>query len=266
MKAAPADPIRRKYRMTLREWFFILLLAVLLHILFFCLFRPLPNEFAETNHHLRHTRFLDEKNQRVFARLNDLRYWLRYTEPERLLKPDFETGFSLICGQNEISIPDPDRFRHRLYESLAGNTGVPEKVFPVRSAADFQDDAELTPVPFRSTPPAAATVLPERYPVWTDEQGRIKYGLFRRDGAFARLTKSSPADRPSVLCLTLQPNRFPQVKVLRSCGDPKLDMLAVRQLKAGYTDPDGRQKAAVKYFTVYWKMPDLETIRKEQFR
>ena len=252
--------------MTARDWLFVLFLAVLLHVLFFCLFRPLPNRIAESNHRRRYIRFLDEKKPRVFSRLDDLRYWLRYTEPERLLKPDFQTGFSLICGRNEISIPDPDRFSPRLYETLAGNSGVPEKVFPVRLPADFQDDAMTMPVPFSGTPPETVARLPEQYPVWTDERGSVKYGLFRPDAAFARLAASARADRPSVLYLMLQPNRFPQVKVLRSCGDPKLDMLAVRQLKAGYTDPEGCRKETVKYFTVFWKMPDFETIRKEQFR
>ncbi|MBO4648438.1 MAG: hypothetical protein J5806_09805 [Lentisphaeria bacterium] len=262
---AVADPIHRRYRMTPREWLLVLLAAVFAHVLFFFLFRPLPNQISESNRHLRYIRFLDENDQPAISRLDDLRYWLRYTEPERLLKPDFENGFSLICGRNEVSIPDPDRFSHRLYETLAVNNRVPEKVFPVRSPADFPDDAELTPVPFRGTSPDSAP-LPERYPVWTDEQGSITYGLFRPDAAFVRLAKSSRADRPSVLCLTLQPNRFPRVKMLSSCGDPRLDMLAVRQLKARYTDPEGHQKAAVKYFTVYWKMPDLETIRKEPLR
>jgi|GEM_PF-2566702 len=266
MKSAHADSIHRKYRMTAREWLIVLLLAVLLHVLFFCLFRPLPNRIAESNHHLRYTRFLDEKNRRTISRLEDLRYWLCYTEPEQLLKPDFKNGFSLICGRNEISIPVPDRFSHRLYENLTGNSRVPEKVFPVRSPADFHDDAEPVPIPFRAASSKTAVSKPEQYPVWTDELGGIRYGLFRPDAAFVRLVKSSRADRPSVLCLTLQPNRFPQVKVLRSCGDPKLDMLAVRQLKAGYTDPEGRQKEMVKYFTVFWKMPDLNSIRKEQFR
>ena len=264
MRAA-VDPIHRKYRMTAREWLLVLLAAVFAHVLFFFLFRPLPDQIAESDPHRRYTRLLNESDLGKVSRQADLRYWLRYTEPERLLKPDFENGFSLVCGRNEVSIPDPDQFSHRLYETLAGNNRVPEKVFSVRSPADFPVDAELTPVPFRVTSPEAAP-LPERYPVWTDECGSIKYGLFRPDAAFARLVKSSRADRPSVLCLTLQPKRFPQVKVLRSCGDPRLDMLAVRQLKAQYTDPEGHQKAAVKYFTVFWKMPDLETIRKEQFR
>ena len=265
MRSAPADPVHRKYRMTAREWLVVLLAAVLLHVLFFCLFRPLPNRFAESDPHRRHTRFLYESDLRKVSRLGDLRYWLRYTEPERLLKPDFENGFSLICGRNEISIPVPDRFSHRLYESLAGNSGVPEKVFPMRSPADFPDDADLAPVPFRAASQKTA-VLPERYPVWTDEQGAVKYGFFHRDTPSFRLVRAARTDLPSVLCLTLQPGRFPQVKVLRSCGDPKLDMLAVRQLKAGFTDPEGNRKAAVKYFTVYWKMPNLEAIRKEQFR
>ena len=98
MRSAPADPVHRKYRMTAREWLVVLLAAVLLHVLFFCLFRPLPNRFAESDPHRRHTRFLYESDLRKVSRLGDLRYWLRYTEPERLLKPDPEIYRRAIAG------------------------------------------------------------------------------------------------------------------------------------------------------------------------
>ena len=252
-----------KHRMTAKEWLLVFLLALTIHILLFSIFVPLPSSFAESSGDRPFTIFLEE--QKMDLRRQDpygLKYWLRYSDPERLLKPDPETGFSMFQGRNELSIPESDRIPFHLYEAVSIYR---EPVLPLsaeRTIADFCSGADMPVFP----------LLPDRnfsqnvqYPLWTDETGSISEGLFQADDKSLRLLKQQHASAPSVLRLTLQKDRVPSVLLLRSCGNPKLDSLAVRQLKIRKANflPLNSSGPCVKYFTVHWQKPDLKSITKE---
>ena len=252
-----------KHRMTSKDWLVVFLAALVIHFLLFSIFVPMPSSFAESSGDRPFTVFLEE--QKMDLRRKDpyrLQYWLRYSDPERLLKPDPETGFSMFQGRNELTIPEPRQLPSHLYDSVAVYR---EPVLPLpaeRTVADFCSGADMPVFP----------PLPERrlsknvqYPLWTDEAGRISEGLFLADDKSFRVLKQQHASAPSILKLTLRKERVPDVLLLRSCGNPKLDSLAVRQLKIRKDNflPMRSSGPFVKYFTVHWKIPDLKSIPKE---
>ena len=168
----------------------------------------------------------------------------------------------MFQGRNELTIPDPGGIPFRLYETSAVYREPVLRLSPGRSVSDFSSGMPvpvIPPLPDRRIFPAA------HYPLWTDEAGLISQGLFLNDDKSLRILKQQHASAPAVLRLTLQNGRIPEVLLLRSCGNPVLDDLAVRQLisrKANF-QPLPSSEPAVKYFTVFWQAPDLESIRKE---
>ena len=259
----PAGNPAVKHSMSAKEWIVVFLVALALHSLLFFLFVPMPDSFDESASGSRFTLYLEEEKLDLHKQdPHGLQYWLRYSDPELILKPDPETGFSMFQGRNELTIPDPAGIPFRLYETSAVYHEPVLRLSPGRSISDF-----ITGIPVPVIPP-----LPDRrifpaahYPLWTDEAGRISQGLFLNDDKSLRILKQQHAAAPAVLRLTLQNGRIPEVLLLRSCGNPALDDLAVRQLvsrKANF-QPLPSSGTCVKYFTVYWQAPDLDSIRKE---
>ena len=258
------NPVR-KHGVTIQEWLLIFLVALAAHLLLFSLFRPVPYNIAESHSGTRYTVFLDEKDLGELSTHDDpheLGYWLRYTDPERLLKPDFEAGFSMVCGKNEISVPDPVQFRHALFKPVFRRRFPADRSYPERFLPDFVSGAGMPVFPHGVKTPAPVAEM--EYPIWTDETGKISGGLFYADRDSVRLIKRQRAAGPGVFRLLLREDHFPEVELLRSCGNSKLDMLAVRQLKARKANFEPGKRPLVKYFTVVWRMPDLNTVRKER--
>lgn len=252
-----------KHCMSAKEWLLVFLTALALHALLLSLFTPMPDSFAESSSDPRYTLILEE--QKLDLQRQDphgLLYWLRYSDPERILKPDPETGFSMFQGRNELTIPDPARVPFHLYETSAAYREPVLKLPRERSLSDFSSGPE---VPVMSPLPDRRLFPDVQYPLWSDETGRLSQGLFLADDPSLRILKKQQAAQPSVLRLTLQNDRIPEVLLLRSCGNPTLDSLAVRQLmirKANF-QPLPSAEPCVKFFTVYWQKPDLKSIRKE---
>ena len=252
-----------KHCMTPREWLLVFFLALALHILLFSIFQPMPHAVSESSGDKPYTLLLEE--QKLDLQRKDphgLQYWLRFSDPERLLKPDPETGFSMFQGRNDFSIPDPARFPFRLYDSVSLYREPLSPLPSERSVTVFSSGVDIPVVP----PAPNRRIFPNvQYPLWTDENGRISEGLFLSDDRSLRVLKQQKASAPSVLRLTLQNDRIPAVLLLRSCGNPKLDSLAIRQLKIRKANfmPLPSSAPLVKYFTVYWQMPDLKSLPKE---
>lgn len=249
--------------MSSKEWLLVFLAAVVLHALLFSLFAPMPDSFAESSIDPRYTLILEEQKLDLDRQdPHGLQYWLRYSDPERILKPDPETGFSMFQGRNQLTIPDPARVPFHLYETSAAYREPVLKLPPERSLADFSSGPRfpvMPPLPDRRLFPAV------QYPLWSDESGLLSQGLFLADEQSLQILKKQQAAVPAVLRLTLQNDRIPEVLLLRSCGNPVLDSLAVRQLmirKANF-QPLPSSGPCVKYFTVCWQKPDLKSIRKE---
>ena len=249
--------------MSTKEWLLVFLVALALHALLLSLFAPMPDSFSESSRDPRYTLILEE--QKLDLQRKDphgLQYWLRYSDPERILKPDPETGFSMFQGRNELTIPDPARVPFHLYEISAAYREPVLKLPSERSISDFSAVPAVPVIP----PHPDRRLFPDvQYPLWTDETGQLSQGLFLADEQSLRILKKQHAAEPELLRLTLRNGRIPEVLLLRSCGNPALDRLAVRQLmvrKANFRLLPSSEPC-IKYFTVCWQKPDLKSIRKE---
>ena len=126
MKPSGATVVR--HSMKAREWMMVLLAAIMLHAILLSLFKPLPRTISESSMDNRCTLFLEER--KLDLRRQDpygLYYWLRFTDPEQLLKPNYTAGFSMFVGQKDFSIPVPDAIPQNLFEASAGYR-IPETV------------------------------------------------------------------------------------------------------------------------------------------
>ena len=259
----PCPKIRNRAAISARAWLLIFLTALALHLLLFLLFRPLRENVAESRNNDRYVIFLTEEE--LAGKRSDphrIRYWLHYMDPERVLKSDPVSGFSMFSGKSEVSAPDPQRFHHAAFRPSPMFHFRPESFTPERSISDYAAGVGIpvmNPPSVQKTPPAAV-----RFPVWTDEAGNIVSGLFHRDKSSLQLLEKNRSAKPTLLRLTLRPAGFPDVEVLRSCGNPKLDMLAVRQLKVRQENFEPGASPQVKYFTVSWQAPGRESILEEK--
>ena len=249
-----------KHRMSVRDWLLVSAIAVLIHLLLFLLFRPLPHQVVERTSGTRYTLYLEESKLNALPEDPlELRYWLHYTDPEQLLKPDRSAGFSMFCGRTEVKIPEPKQFRHDLFLARSPFRFPAEKPDAERLPKDFANGAGTPVLPHRMT--ATKTAAIRQYPVWTDDTGKISCGLFLADADSVQLLKQEKSAGTTILRLTSSPD-FPASIVLRqSCGNPKLDQLAIRQLTA-HTANLRTGKPQTIGFSVVWERPSLERIRK----
>lgn len=248
----------RNHAMNVKIWLLAFLAAAALHVLLALLFRPLPHHPVETRPDWRYTLFLSEKD--LIRGAEDpygLRYWLRYSDPELLVKPDRKYGFSVICARREESLPEPAAFRHGLFEALSGSGVSGSRLPDPRGIADLcpgiQDWIGVRSKPVKRAFTAAA------YPIWTDEQGAASAGLFRPDPAELQLLTQERAPGRTLLRLMLEKGRPPAVKIVRSCGNPKLDLLAKRQLLVRRENFSGHPWPQEKYFMVAWQTLTLKS-------
>jgi len=262
MKPSGASNI--KHCMTAREWLVVLLAAVLLHVILFLLFKPLPRMISESSKDNRCTLFLEE--QKLDLHRKDpfgLYYWLRFTDPEQLLKPNYTAGFSMFIGRNDFSIPSPNAIPQNLFEASA-RYRIPDAVPPLeRHPAVFAAGPDIPVVSHMAENPPAADNTPVRYPLWIDENGSWNSGLFLADEKSRRILSRHHSSNPTVLRLTFGKDMIPLVEVIRTCGNRELDMLAERQLKVRKANFDS-DSSQTKYFKVIWQAPKLKDILTEK--
>ncbi|OQA85465.1 MAG: hypothetical protein BWY31_01866 [Lentisphaerae bacterium ADurb.Bin242] len=230
----------------------ILLAAIALHGILLSLFTPIPKNVRERSRSSRFTVLCSPSD----VNGNDpyeLRYWLRFTDPESFLKPDPVSGFSLVRNMKTLSPPDPGEFQHDLF-ALFSEYGTPKKnTLPVRSLKDFENGFAL-PVVRHAVPPKIPAAEPS-YPIWTDEKGQVAFGLFLPDDDSLKILSRQKSENPTILHVLLQNDQPPDVRVMKSSGNRTLDLLARRQLAAFLGSnplPD-----AEKYYTVTWEAPAL---------
>lgn len=230
----------------------ILLVALSLHVILFSLFVPIPRNIRERAQESRFTVLCspDDVNARDPYQL---RYWLRFTDPESFLKPDPVSGFSLIRNMRTLSPPNPEDFQHDLFAlfSVSGSRTIP--VPAARSLKDF-DNGFSMPVVRRPLPLKIPTEEPA-YPVWTDEKGQTSIGLFLPDDDSTKILSRQKSENPTILQAIRQKGLPPEVRVLKSSGNRMLDLLARRQLAAFLGNNSSSDEE--KYYTVSWEAPSI---------
>ncbi len=230
----------------------ILLVAIALHVILFSLFTPIPKSVRERARGSRFTILCspaDVKNNDPY----ELRYWLRFTDPESFLKPDPVSGFSLIRNLRTLSPPNPEDFQHDLFV-LFSMSGTQQNAVPLsRSLKDF-DHGFAIPLVRHSVPSKIPAAEPA-YPVWTDEKGQVTLGLFLSDDDALKVLSRQKSENPTLLQVTQRKDLPPEVRVLKSSGNRTLDLLADRQLAAFFgNNPTSETE---KFFTVTWEAPAI---------
>ena len=252
----------RKHAISFSTWVVIFITALALHAILFSLFRPLQDGVAESSRNDRYTVFIEENDlTAVRSDPHKLRYWLRYMDPERVLKSDPDSGFSMFGGKMKVSMPDPAGFPHSLFRFSPEAESQPFPPIRERTLSDHVRGVEA-PVMFSASVPKPQAETAARYPIWTDDSGTVFSGLFYPDKDSLRILETEHSAKPTLLRLQVPRDGIPFVKILRSSGNVRLDMLAVRQLKIRKENFTAGTEPTVKYFMVSWQSPDHDSILK----
>lgn len=248
----PITAVSAKHASSLWAVGLILLFSVALHVILFSLFKPIPRNVKERSQSSRFTVLCSPKDV-INGDVYELRYWLCFMDPESFVKPDPAHGFSLVRSLKTLSPPNPEEFQHDLFALVSDRSIQKKNPFRARSLKEFESGFDL-PVEPHSSPPKIPAVEAQ-YPVWTDEKGQIRIGLFLQDEESMRILARQKSGTPTVLHLFLQNGMPPEVQVVRSSGNRTLDLLAKRQL-AVYIGNLSLPETE-KYFTVTWQAPPL---------
>lgn len=150
--------------------------------------------------------------------------WLDLNSPDSFIKPDLRRGYSALCQDKPAplqlaDLPDGTFLTPPALPRSAASIPAPRKTSEDTVAGVYgAAPASLTPPPFAVPRP----VVPAPIPGWVDSQGR-GHGL-DNGGRLAPGTATELQVEPAPRGL------YPRVRVLASCGDKELDMLAARQI------------------------------------
>ena len=179
--------------------------------------------------------------------------WMNILDAEHTIQPDRKYGFSV--GYQ----PPP----------------VEDLPLDLKNLVMNDDDtvADFLPVPWQDTRSRfrhlwrrpllnVSFVNPADYklkldwPAWLDEEEQVLPQLFDNPNEIReQVRKNPPPHHETVLRVTfLEPDVFPKVDVVYSCGDPSLDLAAVKTLTVkSENSPISTEKHIIPYFvTVKW--------------
>lgn len=239
------------------NWVILPLAALLFHVLLFSLFTPMKLQDETRTKHSRFTLMLRADPVQQESDPYELRYWMYYLDPEKMIKTDPEYGFSLIRERKRIHLPSPFHCPHRLYDQVRHFSAYPEKaLLPERGLQGLTsyDTEGLIP---RNRQTRNPEIAPVRYPLWVDHTGKKFSGFFLEDASSRKIFKRSVSGalRSTLLQLDLESGRIPVVTIRRSCGVPELDQLAKRQLSARKENYDfsATKERKRSFYNVLWK-------------
>lgn len=211
----------------------VLLLAfatVMFHAMLLFLFKPIQKDSRPLRSRSHHT-VICKPEDLADRDIHQLNYWLKYTEPENFVKPNDEHGFSLVREMRYYDFQQPRMDSPGLFHLAAGTSTAPpdDSSAPVRELAVLNSRPEIPLKTPQIKDPETAAV---QYPVWSDLKGNQFYGLFLNDDASRKILEKNKADSATMLTYlpAKEENMPPLIRILRSCGNTALDLLAERQL------------------------------------
>ena len=228
-------------------FFEALLVVLVLHALLLVLFR-MPNtgqvqEVPRTNR----ISLLPHDSPRRFDR-HAFDEWLLYADPTLIAKPNENFGYEILVAprglrNNFPSVPfAPVDFRFNFTREIAPPVPLARDTMPVRNF----------PLPaFRY--PVTEKDRHLTFPLVLGDDGHMIQGLFGGVAALDDLIKAAVIGGPSIIRISRwgEAADIPRFVILKSCGDPMLDRLAVRTLVGSPNFLDGQSGDMV--LNVYWK-------------
>lgn len=238
-------------------WVILPLAALLFHVLLFSLFTPTKPQDETRAKHSRFTLMLRADPVQQKSDPYQLRYWMYYLDPEKMIKTDPDHGFSLIRERKRIKLPSPFHCPHGLYDPAGFSSIYPEKASLSERGLHTLTSYSIEPQISRNRVSRNKEVVPVRYPLWVDHTGKKFSGFFLDDPSSRKLFKRSAAgvSHSTLLQLDLENGRIPVITIRRSCGVPELDQLSKRQLSARKENYDFSAAKERKrfFYTVFWK-------------
>jgi hypothetical protein len=200
-------------------------LALIAHMSFF-LFKEAPSAVGTSKTVHRITAMLPPTPDN--ATQTALVEWVEILDSSYLVKPDRKRGFS-TAPQRGIIEDVPLRLEERV--SLNGDAGLERIPLPAPSPGDEARHLwSFAPAPIPPGPAFKPRKL--EYPAWFSANGKPLPQLFHDLPKIRELLAASQkAKGETIMAIRfLEPGVYPEVEVERTCGDKKLDELAVRAL------------------------------------
>jgi hypothetical protein len=243
------------------DWVVLPLAALLFHVLLFSLFTPTKSQNETLAKRSRFTLMLQADPVLQESDPYRLRYWMYYLDPEKMIKPDPECGFSLIRKRKRVRLSSPFHCPHGLYDQVCHISAYPEKILPSERGLDSLASYSSAWQNPRSKPVPGKAGIPIHYPLWVDHTGKKFSGFFLKDAASRKLFNrcAEKASGSTLLQLDTENGRIPVITVRRSCGIQELDFLAKRQLSAKreiYELSSGTGKKR-SFYNVFWNQKSL---------
>ncbi len=242
--------LKQKKNLSFRAILAIAFVTLGLHALLIFLFKPIQDD----PHTLRsgsHYTVICKPEDLAGKDIHLLNYWLKYMEPETAVKPNDDSGFSMVREMRYYDFQQPQSMAPELFRKASGISGAEKQSMPVRELADLNSSPRIPIAVPRLEKPNAVSV---RYPVWTDLKGNLIYGLLFEDEASRKILRKNKAETSTILSLVPAPEKDlpPEIRILRSSGNHALDLLAERQL-AVYAATAGLNTE--NFFLVTWNRP-----------
>ena len=246
-----------------RAFLLFLLIAFLIHLLLFLLFRPLPQvQPAGKSESRTHTVLILQDAPDYRKKLENYRllYALQYLEPRTAILPDMQSGFSSVLDKRKSRRLLPD-----LAVTSSAKKSLPDNApfaLPERSLG------ELSPALSRYAPASGGTLQGEPAPEGIllprgklGEKTTLGSWLVPDPAADELLHQyGSHAGGPTLLVVRRESEGLPPaIRIISSCGAAALDQLGVRQI-ALYMGknpalPEGSKPL---YCSILWRLPELK--------
>ncbi|MBP5183088.1 MAG: hypothetical protein J6331_08695 [Lentisphaeria bacterium] len=242
---------------------FFLLAAVLFHILFFLLFRPMAKERRAQSPGKGFILFLSEEKKEELVREYGLGYFLTYFDPARAKKMEKEYGFTAwerffspsplpeaMTEYSEGTVPPVPRTRE---ETLLAHP---------RTLAELTETAPMN-VPLHAVPPRPDEGPPVQikgsdFPFWHFSTGQKVRGLpsgLPGNGEILRKFRDKASGSTRFRIAFAGRDLPPELTLLKSCGSEELDRLARQELYGMLGAPFREEKRSLPpafFCTVVW--------------
>lgn len=231
--------------------FVIAFVTVAFHAVLLFLFKPIQED-SHARRSASHYTVICKPEDLAGADEHQLNYFLKYTEPETFVKPNDESGFSLVRQMRYYDFQRPRMILSDLFSRVSGSrNGMENSPAPSRELGDLTAFPRI-PLHTPQVKETAPAQVP--YPVWSDLKGNLFYGLLVKDESAMKILEKNRAESPTVLAYLpgKEKDLPPLIRILRSSGSPALDTLAERQL-ALYAASAGLETENL--FLVTWNRP-----------
>lgn len=230
-------------------------LAVVLHM-FFLFFVETPDADGSVSGNIKHVTLLPLDTKLVSEK--NLLQWMNIMNPMSVTKPDRKHGYSFVPENKK---PKDFNLAMKKHYSQAKKGSFSPISAPVESYRDkVKRFWDYTSAPVRKPSFSIVKRSVGDYPLWVLEDGKILPQLFNKsDNVKSIIAKHKLPTKETVLKVeSYGSGFFPRIRIDVSCGNSKLDLLALKTLAIKGQNLLGFNKSndAPVYIAIKWKISD----------